>query len=112
VKAPVLKVNADNPLENVEEDQALIIFGDTFRYVKNPLLSDDLFCEVKEKIRRLDDEGLYNYAFKPSSNDLIKDPLVPSSYFENNHPFNKFTIAQLDFNNLECRFTTRNTSRR
>ena len=24
----------------------------------------------------------------------------------------KFTIAQLDFNNLECRFTTRNTSRR
>ena len=112
VKAPVLKVNADNPLENVEEDQVLIIFGDTFRYVKNPLLSDDLFCEVKEKIRRLDDEGLYNYAFKPSANDLIKDPLVPSSYFENNHPFNKFTIAQLDFNNLECRFTTRNTSRR
>lgn len=112
VKSPVLKINADNPIENIEEDQVLIIFGDTYRYIKNPLLSDELFCEVKEKIRRLDDEGLYNYAYKPDSNDLIKDPLVPSSYFESNHPFNKFTIAQLDFDNLDCRFTTRNTSRR
>ena len=29
VKSPVLKVNADNPIENIEEDQVLIIFGDT-----------------------------------------------------------------------------------
>ena len=112
VEAPVLKIDAYNPLILIDDVQVSIVLGDTYKYENNDTFSDVTFVELKNKLRRLDDEGLYNYAFKPDSNEEVKDPLKPSSFFETNHPFNKFTIAQLDFDNLECRFTTRNISRR
>lgn len=111
-KPPVLKVNADNPLIKLESPSINIIFDDIFKYENNNLYSTELFNELKSKIRRLDDESLYNYAFRIDNNDLITDPLDPKSFFENNHPFNNFTIPQLDFDELDCRFITRNTSRR
>ena len=82
-----------------------IILNDIFKYEENKNFGKS-FSMIKNKINQLDDEGIYNYTFKPNSNDLISNPLDPKEFFNPNHPFNKFTIAQLDFDNLEYRFIT------
>lgn len=109
---PILKVNAENPITPVTSSQVYIIFEDVFKYNENSLLNDYTFNEVKEKIRRLDVDSKYNYAFIPGKNDEIKDPLIPISLFEKNHPFNNYVIPQLDFDSLYFRFPVSNTTRR
>lgn len=112
VSSPVLKVNAENPFISIDSESINIVFEDIFKYNNNPDFNKNLFDEVKKKMRMLDDESLYNYAFRISNNDEITDPLEPKYFFENNHICNKYTIPQLDFDMLNIRFTTRNASRR
>lgn len=110
---PVLRIYADNPLLDMNIPQVTIVLGDIFKYNNNNELFDEgTFNEIKLKLRRLDDEGLYNYAFRHDSNNEIKDPLKPTSFFNNNHPYNKFIIPQMNFDEFDCIFTTRNSSRR
>ena len=109
---PVLRINAENPLISVTSNQVYIIFEDVFKYNNNTLLNDETFNEIKEKINDLDKDSKYNYAFIPGKNDEIKDPLKPISFFDKNHPFNNYTIPQLDFDNLYFRFPISNTTRR
>ena len=112
VTSQVLKVHADNPLLEINSNKVAIVFGDVFKYNNNPLFASDVFNDIKTKIRRLDDDSLYNYSFKPDKNDEIKNPLIPTEFFKANHPFNKYVIPQLDFDNFTCNFTTRSASRR
>lgn len=81
------------------------VINDIFKYAPNEALGEG-FSAIKEKIKRLDNENQYNYAFIPKDNDLIPNPLLPRSFWNKNHVFNKYTIPQLDFDNIECRFIT------
>ena len=101
---PVLKIDASSTID-INVNTVSIILNDIFKYEENETFGKS-FNIIKNKINQLDDEGIYNYTFKPNSNDLISNPLDPKEFFNPNHPFNKFTIAQLDFDNLEYRFIT------
>lgn len=74
--------------------------GDLFRYENNPLLGTS-FESIAQKIKRLDKEEKFNYTHVPKASDLIADPLVPKTFWLNNHIANKFTIAQMDFEKEE-----------
>lgn len=96
----ILSFNIDS------SDKALTyIINDIFKYNPNQDLGSG-FEAIKEKIKRLDDKGQYNYAFVPKDNDLISNPLEPRSLWNVNHIFNKYTIPQLDFDKLDFRFIT------
>ena len=64
------------------------------------------FDVVREKVQALDVDEEYDYTFVPIDNDLIKYPLKAKEFFKVNHIFNKNIIAQLDFDNIDFRFTT------
>ena len=77
---------------------------DVFKFEQNPSIGT--FDLIREKIQALDVDEEYNYTFVPQSNDLIENPLKAKSFFNKNHIFNKNLIPQLDFDNLDSRFTT------
>lgn len=106
---PVLKVNAENPLTSVTAAQVNIVIEDVFKYSNNPAFNGYLFDEIKDKIKQLDVDDKYNYAFRPDKNNSIEDPLIPISFFEKNHIFNNYIIPQLNFDNLYFRFPSINT---
>ena len=81
------------------------VLRDIFKYNKNPNLTNS-FDAVKERLIGLDRDDEFNYAFVPSSNDLISNPLDARSFWNTNHIYNRFTIPQLDFNNLTYKFIT------
>lgn len=37
----------------------------------------------------------YDYTYRPTTNQTLEKPSLGESYFESNHPYNKFTIAKL-----------------
>ena len=44
--------------------------------------------------------------FVPKSNDLIENPLDPKMFWNSNHVYNEFIIPQLNFDELNFRYTT------
>ena len=83
---------------------------DVFKYNNNSALGDG-FDTIRNKIRQLDVDGEYNYMFIPLPSDKIENPLSPKSFFALNHVYNPFIIPQLDFDNLNFRFTTTKVNR-
>ena len=87
-----------------------IVLGDLFKYEPSITLSQaGVFDDVLEKLKRLDKDNIYNYTFQPDKNDLISNPIDPKMFFDKNHIYNKYTIAQLDLSsadNIDYRFIT------
>ena len=80
------------------------LLDDIFKFEPNSAIGN--FDLIREKVQQLDVDEEYAYTYVPSSNDIIENPLEAKSFFNPNHVYNKFTIAQLDFENLDTRFTT------
>lgn len=82
---------------------------DNFSIIVRPLVKydvtlpeDDLEIDKKvavkpmlKKIQNLDKDGMFYYTYSPSDDIVIYDPLLPNSYFNDNHKYNKFTIPQI-----------------
>ena len=71
-----------------------------YDYMRNSTDSDYKgFSCVEEtlikKISKLDINNDFNYIYQPPADTKITNPLSPSSYFNNNHFCNKFTISQI-----------------
>ena len=71
-----------------------------YDYMRNSSDSDykGFFCKETTligKINELDINNDFNYIYQPPENTKITNPLSPSSYFNNNHFCNKFTISQI-----------------
>lgn len=79
------------------------IIDDIFKFTNNKLFGNS-FDILKDKLVKLDVDDEYNYAYIPNENDLIQNPLEAKTFWNTNHIFNKFTIAQLDFDSLECKY--------
>ena len=80
--------------------------NDIYKYINNPKFSDELFESLYDKICRLDKEHAYNYTYIPGVDSYIEDPIKAKSFWEPNHIHNKFTIAQLDVDNISAKFIT------
>ena len=71
-----------------------------YDYMRNSTDSDykGFFCVEEtliKKICELDINNDFNYIYQPPEDTKITNPLSPSSYFNNNHFCNKFTISQI-----------------
>lgn len=57
--------------------------------------------DILDKIKKIDTEGKFKYTHIPSIDVEIKDPLDPISTFNENHVYNKFSIARADLDNAK-----------
>lgn len=72
-------------------------------YTISQLTLADCFLEIASCWKNIMDAcgrydykiNYYDYFYLPPTSERIDDPLVPSSYFDRNHPFNKNTIPQI-----------------
>lgn len=55
----------------------------------------DFEASVLERINNLDTEGRFDYSYEIPDEDYIEDPLLPLSFLNTKHIFNKFTICKI-----------------
>jgi hypothetical protein len=103
----VTLTNADgSAITEIDNAIALtVVIQDIFKYEPNSMFSN-CFDEIKEKLIQLDVNQKYDYTYIPNEDDLIPDPLIPKNFWDKNHVYNSFTIAQLDSDHIEPKFIT------
>ena len=55
----------------------------------------DFETAVLDRINNLDTEGRFDYSYEIPDEDYIEDPLLPLSFLNAKHIFNKFTICKI-----------------
>ena len=85
------------------EDSLTIVINDVFKFEENELF-EDKFNDIKDKLSQLDYNQKFNYTHIVKEDDLIEDPLTPNSYWDKGHPYNAFTIPQLDIDRISYTF--------
>ena len=80
-----------------------IVINDLFKFEENDLLGL-AFKDIKAKLMNLDINSNFNYTHRVDEDDLIVDPLLANSYWDKGHPYNAFTIPQLDIDNIKYTF--------
>lgn len=88
----LLDIKGDDDIElSIEAKQkCTITFSQLYMYVETDK-TDQTFMK---KISYLDKNRYFNYLYQVPTEDLIEDPLDSYSFFNTNHIYNKFTIAQ------------------
>ena len=89
--------------KNVTDSQNVIL-NDIFKYDINHNFDDTTFKMISTHIRNMDKENKFNYTHVPNDDEVIENPLSPYSFWDKNHVYNQFTIAQLDADNITVRF--------
>jgi len=87
--------------------ETVLIFGDLFKYEN--VYDDFIHEELLEKIIKFDKDTIFNYTYQPADNELIENPVEPKSFWDKNHVYNPYTIAQLNTSstdNINYRFIT------
>jgi hypothetical protein len=79
--------------------------NDIFKCNQNPMF-DNCYQDIKNKVLALDVNQKYDYTHIPNEDDIIPDPLVPRAFWNKNHVYNQFTIAQLDADSIDYKFIT------
>lgn len=69
-----------------------------FKFTKN--LSDTSFNAILAELKSLDKDSLYNYAYIVNQENLINNPLKAESFLDTNHPYNQYSICQVETNNI------------
>ena len=101
----ISEVNSSLEFEiDIDNKPVNYTFDDIFKLEPNSAIGD--FNAIKKKVQQLDYDEEYAYTYVPSDNDKIANPLNAKSFYNPNHIYNKFTIPQLDFENLDIKFTT------
>ena len=73
-----------------------ISLGNPMKFVYNENINKDKVKSYLQLVKKLDVNDHYNYMYQISDNELIVDPLAPSSFLNYNHPFYKYTICEYD----------------
>ena len=87
--------------------ETTLVFGDLFKYEN--MYDNFIHEQLLEKIRGFDTDHIFNYTYQPADNELIDNPVQPKSFWDKNHVYNAYTIAQLDTSstdNVNYRFIT------
>lgn len=66
---------------------------------------DNMIAALKTRALTAEDFN-FDYSYEVDEDDLIADPLDPMSFWNYNHEYNKFTIAQMDTESLSGIFIT------
>lgn len=86
-----------------EGESLSVVLNDIFKFEENKLLGNS-FEAIKSKLMNLDSNSNFNYTHVVDIDDLIEDPLLANSYWNKNHPYNNFTIPQLDVDSISYTF--------
>ena len=62
----------------------------------NTAWNNEIYEKVYEKIRLLDCNNKFNYTYVVKDDEKIVDPLDPKSFLDLNHPYNNYTICQIN----------------
>ena len=92
---------------NTSTDMTTLVLGDLFKYDNK--YDDFIHGQVLEKMKAFDTDHIFNYTYQPADNELIDNPVQPKSFWDKNHVYNPYTIAQLDTSstdNINYRFIT------
>ncbi len=101
----VSDINSSNPPTMDIALPLTIQINDIFKCDQNPIF-ENCYQEIKDKVLALDVNQKYDYTHIPDDDDIIPDPLVPRAFWNKNHVYNKFTIAQLNADNIDYKFIT------
>ena len=101
---------------NNDEDDAHVLFEILFKYnYRKDIFGGDIIDgkleetpkygidtqRILRKIAELDVPGKFKYSHIPSVDVRIDDPLDPVSMFNDNHVYNKFTIARAELDSAK-----------
>ena len=105
-----LILNIKYPESNIK---GYLLFDSAFKYMApdyDAMLVDDeryslsnkemFFDIVLNRVSILDYKQMFNYVHNVDSGIEIKNPLKPYSFFNTNHPYNKYVICQADIDKL------------
>ena len=93
------------PLQPDADAQITVVLNDIFKFKNNPLL-ENCFDDIKTKLIELDVNQKYDYTHIPNADDIIPDPLISKEFWNKNHVYNQFTIAQLNADDIDYKFIT------
>ena len=89
-------------------EEKVIKLGDLYKYKFDENISEYKYALYLDLIKNVFDKtNLFNYTYEVPENDLIVDPLNPSSFLDMNHVFNSYTICQMDLSNLDVTVVSR-----
>ena len=64
--------------------------------VEDTVITDTANDAVYSKVIELDQKGEFNYMYEVPAEKLIKDPLLGESFVNVEHPYNQFTMCQMN----------------
>lgn len=63
--------------------------------IKYTTPTDITFADVLNRIRELDADNIFDYSYEVPEADLVANPFISTSYFSEDHIYNKYCICQL-----------------
>ena len=99
----VLKITlTDSAIEDQANPNIEVCMYPIYKYTKPKNLSstaawdDEIYEKIYEKIRSLDCNNKFNYTYVVNEDEKIVDPLDSKSFLDLNHPYNAYTICQIN----------------
>ena len=99
----VLKVIlTDSTITNQVNPNIEVYMYPIYKYTKPKNLSsntawdNEIYEKIYEKIRLLDCNNRFNYTYVVNDDEKIVDPLDSKSFLDLNHPYNDYTICQIN----------------
>lgn len=94
-----------------------ILLPPIFKYENSTSLSesqsfnDDIFIKIDSKIKELDYNHRFNYAYTVNTDTEISNPLDPMSFLDPNHIINAYTICQMDVSHVDHKIQVTNVTK-
>lgn len=89
-------------------EEKVIKLGDLYKYKFDENISEYKYALYLNLIKNVfDKNNQFNYTYEVPENELIADPLDPSSFLDLGHIFNSYTICQLDLGKLDITVISR-----
>ena len=63
--------------------------------IKYTVPTEVVYADIMDKIRELDTDNIFDYSYEVAEADLVENPFIATSYFSDDHIYNKYCICQL-----------------
>jgi len=85
--------------ENSVKDDMLVVIDPIKIRTKSDILTDSCL----ERLNELTQNVTFDLLFDVSENEMIVNPIVSETFLNSIHPFNKYTICQINKTNMQIR---------
>ena len=92
---------------NSNDRNVAVVFDNLFKYKDRKIFSENsakygiTTDTLEDNIRNMDVPKMFNYTHIPSDDIRIDDPLEPTSMFNSNHVYNRFTLPRAELRRFE-----------